>query len=97
LQDDELRRQAADPDRLVEGEDPLAVDPATAEHWIGVYEEMLKTKSDLLDRLRDQMTGMSADAQRELAATDEYLLQSQTDRFRRRIAFWTKVLAGSSG
>ena len=29
LQDDELRRQAADPDRLVEGEDPLAVDRAT--------------------------------------------------------------------
>lgn len=96
MQDDELRRQAADPDRLVEGEDPEAVDRATAERWIGVYREMLETKSDLLAQLRDQMAGMSPDAQKELAATDEYLLQSQTERFRRRIAHWTEVLAKAS-
>ena len=38
---DDLRREAARPERLIEGEDPSATDTATAEHWLLVYGQLL--------------------------------------------------------
>jgi hypothetical protein len=93
LNNDELRREAARPDRLIEGEDPGDTDRSTAEHWLLVYGQLLKTKSGLLADLRQGMTTMDPDARDEMAKTDEALLQAQVSRFHRRIAFWESRLA----
>jgi hypothetical protein len=92
LDNDELRREAADPDRLLDGEDSAATDAATAEHWLLVYKQMLETKSGLLADLRADMAAMDPDARDEMAKTDEALLDAQVKRFGRRIAFWESRL-----
>jgi hypothetical protein len=96
LNSDELRREAADPDRLIEGEDSAATDRTTVEHWLLVYGQLLTTKSGLLADLRQGMKTMDPDARDEMVKTDEALLQSQVTRFRRRIAFWKSRLAGKT-
>ena len=92
MDNDELRREAADPDRLLEGEDSASTDAATAEHWLLVYRQMLETKSGLLADLRRDMATMDPDARDEMAKTDESLLDSQVKRFGRRIVFWESRL-----
>jgi hypothetical protein len=92
LNSDDLRREAADPDRLIEGEDPSATDAPTAEHWLLVYGQLLGTKSGLLADLRKGMETMEPDARDEMVVTDEALLDAQVHRFRRRIAFWESRL-----
>jgi hypothetical protein len=92
MDSDELRREAADPDRLIEGEDPAATDAPTAEHWLLVYGQLLTTKSGLLADLRSGMETMDPDARDEMVKTDEALLDAQVKRFRRRIAFWESRL-----
>ncbi|MDQ6918388.1 MAG: hypothetical protein M3Z98_03405 [Candidatus Dormibacteraeota bacterium] len=88
MDSDDLRREAADPERLIEGEDPSATDMATADHWLLVYGQLLRTKSGLLADLREGMAAMDPDARDEMSKTDEALLQAQVERFGRRIAFW---------
>jgi hypothetical protein len=92
LNSDDLRREAADPDRLIEGEDPAATDQATAEHWLLVYGQLLETKSGLLADLQKSMKTMDPDARDEMVLTDEALLEAQVERFGRRIAFWESRL-----
>lgn len=89
---DDLRREAARPERLIEGEDPNATDTATAKHWLLVYGQLLETKSGLLADLRKGMESMDPDARDEMIVTDEALLQAQVERFGRRIAFWESRL-----
>ena len=96
MNSDDLRREAARPDRLIEGEDPGATDRSTAEHWLLVYRQLLKTKSGLLTDLRLDMTTMDRDARDEMVKTDEALLQAQVTRFQRRITFWESRLAKES-
>ena len=88
MDSDDLRREAADPERLIEGEDPTAADVATADHWLLVYGQLRRTKSNLLADLREGMVSMDPDARDEMSKTDEALLQAQVERFGRRIAFW---------
>jgi hypothetical protein len=92
LNPDDLRREAADPDRLIEGEDPAATDAATAKHWLLVYGQLLSTKSGLLADLRKGMAAMDPDARDEMVKTDEMLLDAQVQRFGRRIALWESRL-----
>lgn len=89
---DDLRREAARPERLIEGEDPSATDTATAEHWLLVYGQLLGTKSGLLADLRKSMETMDPAARDEMVKTDEALLDAQVHRFHRRIAFWESRL-----
>ncbi len=89
---DDLRREAAHPERLIEGEDPAATDAATAEHWLLVYGQLLGTKSGLLADLRKDMATMDPVARDEMVKTDEALLEAQVQRFHRRIAFWESRL-----
>jgi len=92
LDTDDLRREAARPERLIEGEDPSATDTATAEHWLLVYGQLLGTKSGLLADLRKSMQTMDPTARDEMVKTDEMLLDAQVHRFQRRIAFWESRL-----
>jgi hypothetical protein len=92
LDTDNLRREAARPERLIEGEDPAATDAATVEHWLLVYGQLLGTKSGLLADLRKGMKTMDPTARDEMVKTDEMLLAAQVERFRRRIAFWESRL-----
>jgi hypothetical protein len=92
LDPDDLRREAARPERLIEGEDPSAIDTATAEHWLLVYGQLLGTKSGLLADLRMSMETMDPTARDEMVKTDEMLLDAQVHRFQRRIAFWESRL-----
>jgi len=96
LNSDDLRREASDPERLIEGEDPSAMDVATAKHWLLVYGQLLDTKSGLLADLRKGMETMDPDARDEMVKTDEALLDAQVQRFANRIAFWEArlLLAG---
>jgi hypothetical protein len=92
LNTDDLRREAAAPERLIEGEDPAATDTPTVEHWLLVYGQLLATKSGLLADLRKGMETMDPDARDEMVVTDEALLEAQVQRFRRRISFWESRL-----
>ncbi len=92
MSSDDLRREAADPERLIEGEDSSATDAPTAKHWLLVYGQLLNTKSGLLADLRKGMETMDPDARDEMIITDEALLEAQVQRFRRRIAFWESRL-----
>lgn len=92
MDSDDLRREAARPERLIEGEDPTATDIATAEHWLLVYGQLLGTKSGLLAHLRKSMETMDPAARDEMVKTDEMLLDAQVRRFQRRIAFWESRL-----
>lgn len=92
LDTDDLRREAARPERLIEGEDPAATDATTVEHWLLVYGQLLGTKSGLLADLRKGMTTMDPTARDEMIKTDEMLLAAQVERFKRRIAFWESRL-----
>ena len=96
MNSDELRREAARPDRLIEGEDPDSTDRSAVEHWLLVYGQLLKTKSGLLADLRLDMTTMDPDARDEMVKTDEALLQAQVSRFQLRITFWENRLGKES-
>jgi len=50
-------------DRLQEGENPQAIYPHDARHWIAVYQEMIKFKTELLAAgVRRKTTGGSPPA-----------------------------------
>lgn len=94
--------QAADPDRLLPGEETVSgLGPvADALHWISVYEELLAFKEELIVLSRSRIEDMSEQARAE-ASTDQVLMDQEAARFRRRIAVWKARLealrAGARG
>lgn len=84
-------REAVDPDRLLEGEDPESPHPEEARRWIEVYTELLTFKERALATAHEGLAKMpEADARREAVRTDFSVLEAERDRLRRRLEFWKK-------
>jgi hypothetical protein len=91
LRDERAGEEAADPDRLLPGEDPTSPYPDDADKWIEVYEELLGFKRRLLGVAEETLESMKdKPARREVVDTDRIVLEAEVRRFQRRLAFWKK-------
>ena len=87
---------AVEPGRLLPGEDPSSRRVDDAEHWIGVYEELLSFKSTLLRETEARLAEMTEPVRAEIMDTDYVIMRSERARFQRRLDFWTRRLADVS-
>jgi hypothetical protein len=87
-----VRRNSIDPDRLLPREDVNSPNLEDAEHWVGVYTELLHTKQQLVANLREMMERQPPDVQDELERADVQLLHLQIERFEKRRGFWQSRL-----
>lgn len=76
-------------DRQLEGEDPASLRPQDTRHWISVYREMIAFKDDLLTRVNDDLTLVSAAARVDLN-DDVDLIEAQLRRYLRRLEYWVE-------
>jgi DNA-binding winged helix-turn-helix (wHTH) protein len=76
------------PDRMLEGENPKTPFAQDARHWISVYQRMIVFKGDLLGRLRTQVLTLPKAARADVTENDIGLIQSQLERYERRLVFW---------
>lgn len=81
-------QKAGDEDRLMRGENPDTTYLEDAEHWAGVYRELLAFKQDLLDFTKERIARMKPPASNELATTDLVILEAEHARLRSRFDFW---------
>src|SRR6267378_6066845 len=81
-------RKGADPNRLIDGEDPSAQSPHVARRWLRAYAELESLEMELLDLLAFRTAQMCEDARHEAAETNFRVLVSQLDRFQKRLDFW---------
>lgn len=94
LRDERAGEAAADPDRLLPGEDPASPYPDDAQKWVEVYEELLRFKKRLLGVAEETLSELhDKPARREVVDTDRIVLQAEVDRFQRRLSFWQRRLA----
>ena len=84
--------KAGDEDRLMRGENPDTTYLEDAEHWAGVYRELLAFKHDLLDFTKERIGRMRPPASNELATTDLVILEAEHQRLRSRFDFWERRL-----
>ena len=84
----EAARKGADPDRLMDGEDPDAQTLDAVLKWWTTYGELEKLETALLDLLAVRAASMSEEVRREVAETNVPVLLSQLERFRFRHAYW---------
>ncbi len=89
IKDTKAGKDAQDPDRLLEGEDPKSDRPDDIEHWFKVYVELVQTKAALLAALSQRLADeMKPEARREVAETDLEILHLELGRFQKRLDFW---------
>ncbi|GAC1579934.1 MAG: hypothetical protein NVS3B24_14340 [Candidatus Dormibacteria bacterium] len=81
-------QKAGDEDRLMRGENPETAYLEDAEHWAGVYRELLAFKLDLLDFTKGRIARMTAPASNELATTDLVIMEAEYGRLKSRSDFW---------
>ncbi len=89
---EEAALEAVDPDRLLHGEDPASRHRDDAEHWISVYEELLRYKAMLIRDTEERMGVMTEAARVEITDTDYVIMRNERARFERRLAFWSERL-----
>jgi hypothetical protein len=80
--------QGADPDRLLEGEDPETLQVHDAEHWIRVYQDLLAFKRQLLATANEMVTDMDDAARDEVGKTDIIAMDAEAGKFQRRLQYW---------
>jgi DNA-binding response OmpR family regulator len=78
----------AQPDRLLEGEDPATIYKQDARHWIAVYRQMISFKDELLRRMRAQADTLPAAGRRDVMENDVAVIELQLARYQQRIEFW---------
>ena len=91
---DRAVRRAADPHRLMEGEDPDTTLPEDARHWADVYTELITFNQEILMAMR------AAAGTGDLPAEDTdnaQLLEAHMERLRYRQAFWQGRLTEAAG
>lgn len=94
IRDERAGEEAADPDRLLPGEDPSTGYPDDARKWIEVYDELLRFKNRLLDVATETLKDVHGKpARHEVVETDKIVLEAEVNRFRRRLAFWKHRLS----
>lgn len=89
----ELASQQADPERLMDGEDPQTEDLEDAHHWLGVYRELHAFKLDLLTKLSNRVQTMTKEDAQDEAQADRRLLELELRRFESREEFWQTRIA----
>jgi hypothetical protein len=88
---EESAKDAVDPDRLLEGEDPSTPHPQDARHWVEVYSQLLTFKERTLGSTQRNLNEMPApEAREEAAETDVTVLEAERKRLRQRLDFWEK-------
>jgi hypothetical protein len=94
IRDERAGQEAADPDRLLPGEDPATSYADDAQKWIEVYDELLRFKSRLLEVAEETLKDVHGKpARHEVVETDKVVLETEVNRFRNRLAFWRKRLS----
>jgi hypothetical protein len=90
-------KKAGDEDRLMRGENPETAYVEDAEHWTGVYRQLLDFKRDLLEFTKNRIATMEEAASDELATTDLVLMEAEHQRLRSRLDFWEQRRRDLSG
>src|SRR5260221_10983692 len=83
---DEAAEDQVDDTRLLPGEDPAALHPDDALHWVQVYRELTEFKNRAMDRIAIDAVGLVDAARQEIESTDLVVLRAERDRFQRRAA-----------
>lgn len=83
-----LNIDVAQPDRLLEGENPTTMFRQDARHWIAVYRQMISFKDDLLRRIRAQAGSLPPGGREDVMENEIALIERQLMRYQRRIEFW---------
>jgi hypothetical protein len=86
----EAGERAADPERLMSGEDPATPYLDDAVHWLGVYGELIDFKHELIGVTKERLAHLTVSAREELTGTDLVLLQAELERLQKRRDFWQK-------
>jgi hypothetical protein len=86
-----------DPDRLLHGEKPETRYVEDAQHWLAVYEELLRFKREIIGLTRRRAEELSDGAKEELMGTDVPLLEAEERRLHARAGFWRKRVAELGG
>lgn len=81
-------QQGADPDRLLEGEDPDTLQVHDADHWVRVYRDLLEFKHRLLARAHEMVPGLADAAREEVDKTDMIAMDAESRKFQRRLDYW---------
>jgi DNA-binding winged helix-turn-helix (wHTH) protein len=79
--------ETAQASRPLEGEDLQTTHWEDARHWIGVYDDLLKFKLVLLDRVRRELPKMLPVAQKA-AADDNTIIERQMEGYQQRLDLW---------
>jgi hypothetical protein len=94
LRDERAGEEAADPDRLLPGEDPASPYLDDAQKWVEVYDELLRFKNRLLGVADETLADLQdKPARSEVIETDRIVLRAEVDRFHKRLSFWQRRLA----
>jgi hypothetical protein len=94
IRDERAGEEAADPERLLPGEDPATPYPDDAQKWVEVYDELLRFKNRLLDVAEDTIKDLhDKPARKEVIDTDRIVLRAEVERFHRRLSFWQRRLS----
>ena len=75
-------------DRLLEGEDLLTIVAADARHWISLYRQMIDFKMVLLTRVHSGLRDLPAEGRTDVVEHEVGLIQSQLERYERRLELW---------
>jgi hypothetical protein len=68
--------------------DPKGASMEQALYWRKIYREILAMEEEVLERIRDLMSALPAQARREVELTNVPVVAAQADRFRQRLGFW---------
>src|SRR5260221_11099123 len=85
---DEAGEDQVDDTRLLPGEDPAALHPDDALHWVQVYRELTEFKNRAMDRIAIDAVGLVDAARQEIESTDLVVLRAERDRVQRRGPGW---------
>lgn len=80
--------EGADPDRLLDGEDPETLQVHDADHWIRVYQDLLAFKRQLLATANEIVPDMADAARDEVGKTDIIAMDAEAAKFQRRLQYW---------
>jgi hypothetical protein len=80
--------EGADPDRLLDGEDPETLQVHDADHWIRVYQDLLAFKRQLLATANEIVPDMADAARDEVGKTDLMAMDAEARKFQRRLHYW---------
>ena len=80
--------EGANPDRLLDGEDPDTLQVHDADHWIRVYQDLLAFKRQLLATANEIVPDMADAARDEVGKTDIMAMDAEARKFQRRLHYW---------